>query len=166
LCQRVQEVPCTPTCTMRLESRARSNTFHEHTMPILTTDKDIASLLRRSRTIAVVGLSGSPGRDSHRVALYLQEQGYEIIPVNPTLSEVLGAKSFPDLESIGRPVDIVDVFRRPEFTEEIAREAVAVGARALWLQLGVINWESARIAADGGLAVVMDRCTAIELRRL
>jgi predicted CoA-binding protein len=135
-------------------------------MPILTTDKDIASLLRRSRTIAVVGLSGSPGRDSHRVALYLQEQGYEIIPVNPTLSEVLGAKSFPDLESIGRPVDIVDVFRRPEFVPAIAESALRSGARSLWLQFDTVDEEAAELASRGGLDVVLDRCIMVEHRRL
>jgi hypothetical protein len=135
-------------------------------MPILTTDKDIDSLLRRSRTIAVVGLSGSPGRDSHRVALYLQEQGYEIIPVNPTLSEVLGAKSFPDLESIGRPVDIVDVFRRPEFVPAIAESALRSGARSLWLQFDTVDEEAAELASRGGLDVVLDRCIMVEHRRL
>jgi hypothetical protein len=135
-------------------------------MPILTTDKDIASLLRRSRTIAVVGLSGSPGRDSHRVALYLQEQGYEIIPVNPTLSEVLGTKSFPDIESIGRPVDIVDVFRRPEFVPAIAESALRSGARSLWLQFDTVDEEAAELASRGGLDVVLDRCIMVEHRRL
>ena len=92
------------------------------------------------------------------------------MPVNPNETSVEGVRAVATLaeaaDALGDRIDIVDVFRRPEFTEEIAREAVAVGARALWLQLGVINWESARIAADGGLAVVMDRCTAIEIRRI
>ena len=135
-------------------------------MPLLTTDKDIDSLLRRSRPLAVVGLSGSPGRASHRVALYLQEQGYEIIPVNPTLSEVLGAKSFPDLESIGRPVDIVDVFRRPEFVPAIAESALRSGARSLWLQFDTVDEEAAELASRGGLDVVLDRCIMVEHRRL
>jgi predicted CoA-binding protein len=135
-------------------------------MPILTTDADIASLLRRSRTVAVVGLSGSPGRDSHRVAQYLQEQGYEVIPVNPTIREVLGAKSFPDLESIGRPVDIVDVFRRPEFVPAIAASALRSGARSLWLQFDTVDEGAAEQASREGLDVVTDRCIMVEHRRL
>ncbi len=94
--------------------------------------------------------------------------GYDCVPVNPNESEVLGVPAVPTLAEAAAagPIDIVDVFRRPELTEETAREAVAIGAKALWLELGVVNWESARIAAEGGLAVVMDRCTAIELARL
>jgi hypothetical protein len=95
--------------------------------------------------------------------------GYQCVPVNPNESAVGGVAAVATLAeaaaALGSPIDIVDVFRRPELTEEIAHEAVAVGARALWLQLGVVNWEAARIAAEGGLAVVMDRCTAIEIRR-
>lgn len=135
-------------------------------MPILSTDADIASLLRRSRTIAVVGLSDSPGRDSHRVALYLQEQGYQIIPVNPTLREVLGVPSFPDLESIGHPVDIVDVFRRPEFVRAIAASAIRTGARSLWLQFDTVDEAAADEASRGGLDVVPGRCIMVEHRRL
>jgi uncharacterized protein len=100
---------------------------------------------------------------------YLQHHGYECVPVNPVVREVLGLTSFPTLEEAARmtgPFDIVDVFRRPEFTSPIAQGAVATGAKALWLQLGVVNWEAARIAHEGGLSVVMDRCTAIEHRRL
>ena len=94
--------------------------------------------------------------------------GYECIPVNPNETAVQGVPAVGTLaEAAARgPIDIVDVFRRPEFTEDVAREAVAIGARALWLQLGVVNWETARIAAEGGLRVVMDRCTAIEVRRI
>jgi predicted CoA-binding protein len=100
---------------------------------------------------------------------YLQHHGYECVPVNPTVREVLGVTSFPTLEEAARttgPFDVVDVFRRPEFTPPIAHAAVATGAKALWLQLGVVSWEAARIANEGGLSVVMDRCTAIEHRRL
>jgi predicted CoA-binding protein len=115
-----------------------------------------------------VGASSNPARPSHDVFRTLIEAGYECIPVNPNETEVEGVPAVATLAeaaAAGR-IDIVNVFRRPELTEAIAREAVAVGARALWLQLGVVNWESARIAAEGGLAVVMDRCTAIDLRRL
>jgi uncharacterized protein len=135
-------------------------------MAILDTDTDIASLLRRSRTIAVVGLSGSLHRDSHRVARFLQEQGYLIIPVNPMISEVLGTRAFPDLETIGHPVDIVDVFRRPEFARGIAASAVRTGARALWMQFDTVDEEAAETASGAGLDVVLDRCIMVEHRRL
>ena len=134
----------------------------------LLDDAAIAELLTTARRIAVVGASSNPGRPSHGVFRTLVEAGYECIPVNPNETEIDGVPAVATLAeaaAAGR-IDIVDVFRRPELTEAIAREAVAIGARALWLQLGVVNWESARIAAEGGLAVVMDRCTAIELRRL
>jgi predicted CoA-binding protein len=134
----------------------------------LLDDAAIARLLRTSRRIAVVGASSNPARPSHDVFRTLVSAGYDCVPVNPNEAEVLGVPAVATLAeaAAGGPVDIVDVFRRPELTEEIAREAVAIGAKALWLQLGVVNWETARIAAEGGLAVVMDRCTAIELRRL
>ncbi len=134
----------------------------------LLDDAAIAKLLRTSRRIAVVGASSNPARPSHDVFRTLVGAGYDCVPVNPNEAEVLGIPAVATLAeaAAGGPVDVVDVFRRPELTEEIAREAVAIGAKALWLQLGVVNWETARIAADGGLAVVMDRCTAIELRRL
>jgi predicted CoA-binding protein len=135
-------------------------------MAALSTDTDIASLLRRSRTIAVVGLSGSPDRDSHRVARYLQEQGYVIFPVNPMVREVLGQQSFPDLESIGQPVDIVDVFRRPEFAPAITAAAIRSGARALWMQFDTVEAGAADIASRAGLDVVLDRCIMVEHRRL
>lgn len=134
----------------------------------LLDDAAIARLLRTSRRIAVVGASSNPARPSHDVFRTLVSAGYDCVPVNPNEAEVLGVPAVATLAeaAAGGLVDIVDVFRRPELTEEVAREAVAIGAKALWLQLGVVNWETARIAAEGGLAVVMDRCTAIELRRL
>ena len=134
----------------------------------LLDDAAIAELLRTARRIAVVGASSNPARPSHGVFRTLVEAGYECIPVNPNETEIDGVPAVATLAeaaAAGR-IDIVDVFRRSELTEAVAREAVAVGAGALWLQLGVVNWESARIAAEGGLAVVMDRCTAIDLRRL
>jgi uncharacterized protein len=135
----------------------------------LLDDRDRLDLLAAARRIAVVGASPDRGRPSHGVMRYLQYHGYECVPVNPMAREVLGVRSFATLEEAAGesgPFDIVDVFRRPEFTPPIAESAVATGARALWLQLGVVNWDAARIAYDGGLAVVMDRCTAIEHRRL
>ncbi|HEX7496818.1 MAG TPA: CoA-binding protein [Candidatus Limnocylindrales bacterium] len=134
----------------------------------LLDDAAIAELLTTARRIAVVGASSNPARPSYGVFQTLVAAGYECIPVNPNETEIDGVPAVATLAeaaAAGR-IDIVDVFRRPELTEPIARQAVAIGARALWLQLGVVNWESARIAAEGGLAVVMDRCTAIDLRRL
>ena len=126
-------------------------------------------LLQGARRIAVVGASPDRARPSHSVMRYLQTQGYECVPINPLVRDVLGAPAFATLDeavTAGGPFDIVDVFRRPEHAPAIARSAAATGCRALWLQLGVVSWEAARIAHDGGLAVVMDRCTAIEHRRL
>lgn len=134
----------------------------------LLDDSGIAELLRTARRIAVVGASSNPARPSHGVFRTLLAAGYDCVPVNPREAAVLGVPAVATLAeaALGGRIDIVDVFRRAELTEEVAREAVAAGARALWLQLGIVNWESARIAAEGGLAVVMDRCTAIELRHL
>ena len=135
----------------------------------LLDEAGITELLRTARRIAVVGASSNPARPSHGVFRSMVAAGYQCVPVNPNESAVGGVAAVATLAeaaaALGSPIDIVDVFRRPELTEEIAHEAVAVGARALWLQLGVVNWEAARIAAEGGLAVVMDRCTAIEIRR-
>lgn len=121
-------------------------------------------ILDAYRKIAVVGLSDKPGRPSHSVAAFLLAQGYEIIPVNPLLDEVLGLPCYPDLRSIRGPVEIVDIFRRSEFVSAIVDDAITIGVRAVWMQLGVIDEESARRARDAGLEVVMDRCPAIELR--
>ena len=136
----------------------------------LLDDAGIAELLRTARRIAVVGASSNPARPSHGVFRALVAAGYQCVPVNPNETAVEGVPAVATLAeagaALGGTIDIVDIFRRPELTEEIAREAVTVGARSIWLQLGVINWDTARIAADGGLAVVMDRCTAIEIRRL
>jgi predicted CoA-binding protein len=126
-------------------------------------------LLRATRRIAVVGASSDRGRPSFVVFRYLVQQGFECVPVNPNERDVLGVPAYRTLadavEATG-PFDMVDVFRRSELCVPHAREAVASGARCLWLQLGVVNWEAARIAYDAGLEVVMDRCTAIEWRRL
>jgi predicted CoA-binding protein len=135
----------------------------------LLEDAEIGQALRVARRIAVVGASPSTYRPSNGVMRTLLDAGYDCVPVNPLVSEVLGRPSWPTLEAAvdaTGPVDIVDVFRRSAATPDVARSAVAVGARVLWLQLGVVSWEAARIAHDGGLDVVMDRCTAIELRRI
>jgi predicted CoA-binding protein len=133
----------------------------------LLDDEGMFELLRSARRIAVVGASSNPARPSYGVFRTLLAAGYQCVPVNPNESSVLGIPAVATLAeaAAGGPIDIVDVFRRAESTEEIARDAVSVRAGALWLQLGVVNWESARIAAAGGLTVVMDRCTAIEIRR-
>ena len=121
--------------------------------------------LRNSKTIAVVGLSGNPARDSHRVSKYMQSQGYRIIPVNPRESAILGESSYRSLSEVPDPIDLVAVFRAPDALPAIAREAVAVGAKTLWCQFGVVNEEGGRIAEEGGLSVVMDRCVKIEHAR-
>ena len=128
------------------------------------TDDTINRILKM-HTIAVVGLSPKPERASHDVARYLLDQGYKIIPVNPVQEQILGLKCYPNLSAIPEPVDLVNVFRRPEHCAAIAEEAVAFGAKALWLQLGIANDEAARLASDGGLLVVMDHCIKIEHAR-
>lgn len=121
-----------------------------------------AEILRDARTIAVVGASPRPDRPSHGVMRYLLEHGYRVIPVRPRdCDEVLGVPCVASLAEIGEPVDLVDVFRRPEFCADVAREAVAAGAGALWLQLGIVSPEARRIALDGGLDYVEDLCTAV-----
>jgi predicted CoA-binding protein len=127
---------------------------------------DIKALLTRSRTIAVVGLSSNSLRPSYGVSAYLQRVGYRIIPVNPVEKEILGEKCYASLRDIPEPVDIVDVFRNPEAVGPIADEAVAIGARCLWLQEGVVNQEAADRAAAAGLDVVMDHCILKKHRAL
>jgi len=137
-------------------------------VPVLD-DAGIARVLRATRRIAVVGASSDRGRPSHAVFRYLVQQGFECVPVNPNERDVLGVPAFRTLaEAVAAsgPFEMVDVFRRSELCVPHAHEAVAAGSRCLWLQQGVVNWEAARIAHDAGLEVVMDRCTAIEWRRL
>ena len=129
-------------------------------------DTKIREILAMPRTIAVVGCSPDPDRDSHRIAALLKAKGHRVIPVNPTCQEILGERCFARVRDIPESVEMVDVFRRPEFVDQIADEAIAVGAKILWLQLDVINEPAARKAQDAGLTVVMDRCPAIEYRRL
>jgi predicted CoA-binding protein len=124
-------------------------------------------VLSEHRTIAMVGLSADPMRPSHFAAIYMQSEGYDIIPVNPRYAgqTILGQPVYASLEEIPRPVGIVDVFRKPAEVPEIARSAIGIGAKVLWMQLGVINDEAARIAREAGLEVVMDRCVKIEHAR-
>ncbi|HEX9036847.1 MAG TPA: CoA-binding protein [Ktedonobacterales bacterium] len=126
----------------------------------------IAEVINTAKTIAVVGLSPQRDRPSHEVAAYMQAQGYRIAPVNPNLDEALGEKCYPSLVDIPFPVDIVDVFRQPHAVPAIAEEAAMIGAKALWLQLGVISEEGAEIAERAGLWVVMDRCLMVDHRAL
>jgi predicted CoA-binding protein len=125
----------------------------------------IQGMLQNARTIAVVGLSSNPLRASYFVGFYLQRHGYRVIPVNPRETEILGERSFASLKEVPVPVDIVNVFRAPAALPEIARDAVAIGAKCLWCQFGVINEEGARIAEQGGVTVVMDRCIKVEHAR-
>ena len=118
----------------------------------------IAEILGTMRTIAVVGISGKRYRPSYGVAEYMQRAGYRIIPVNPHETDVLGEKCYPDLEAIPDAVDIVDIFRRPEFVPEIVEAAIRKGAKVIWMQEGVVHEEAARRAEAAGLTVVMDRC--------
>jgi predicted CoA-binding protein len=123
-------------------------------------------VLNSSRTVAVVGLSSKPDRPSYRVASYLKEQGYKIIPVNPAEKEILGELCYPDIASIPESVDVVDVFRRSKEVLPIVEEAIKIGAKAVWMQEGVINEEAAARAREAGLVVVMDRCMRKEHRKL
>ena len=123
-------------------------------------------ILNSSRVVAVVGLSPKPERPSYRVANYLKEQGYRIIPVNPGAQEILGEACYPDLGSISEPIDVVDIFRSSEEVPAIVEEAIKIGAKVVWMQLGVINEEAASRARDAGLLVVMDRCMLKEHQKL
>jgi predicted CoA-binding protein len=129
-------------------------------------DEELGSILNTAKTIAVVGLSSNPERYSFEVASYLKAKGYRVIPVNPHETEVLGETAYPSLEDVPEAIDVVDVFRRPEETPEIARQAVAVGAKVLWLQSGIVNDEARVIAEDGGVQVVMGVCIMTTHRRL
>lgn len=136
-------------------------------MPI-TSDTDITALLAGARTIALVGISDKPDRPSFGVMQFLQGQGYRVIPVNPAITgeHVLGEYVWERLDQIGVPIDIVDVFRRSDAVGPVVDAAIAVGARAVWMQLGVVNAEAAARAEAAGMTVVMDHCPKIEIRRL
>ncbi|MCG8352795.1 MAG: CoA-binding protein [Chloroflexales bacterium] len=133
----------------------------------MLSEGDIRHLFTQTRTIAVVGLSANPSRDSHGVARFLQRNGYRIIPVNPTLNaSVLGETPYASLRDVDVPIDLVNIFRRSEYVPPIVEEAIDINAPVVWMQLGVINPEAADYAQRSGLGVVMDRCIAIEHRRL
>jgi len=128
-------------------------------------DETIRRILKNTRTIAVVGLSSRLERAGYYVPAYLQLQGYRIIPVNPNLEQALGEKSYPDLQAIPEPVDLVLVFRRSEEVLPFAWQAVQIGAKALWMQTGILNAEAAQVAQQAGLDVIMDRCMMVEHRQ-
>jgi uncharacterized protein len=135
------------------------------------TDAEIREILSHPATVAVLGCSDNPSRDSLRIAMMLRRKGFRVIPVNPQLApdalmDVLGERCYPDLAAIPDPVRIVDVFRRSEYLPEIVEAAIAKGARVLWCQLGVVDLEAAARARAAGMTVVMDRCPAIEYGRL
>ena len=129
-------------------------------------DDDVRWALTETSTWAVVGCSPDPRRDSHRIAALLQQRGFRVIPVNPAADEILGERCHPTLADIGEPVDVVDVFRRSSAAGAHVDEAIAIGARGVWLQLGVIDEEAVARAREAGMRAVMDRCPAIELPKL
>jgi predicted CoA-binding protein len=134
----------------------------------LTNDQDIADLLSHTRTIAMIGASDRPDRPSYGVMKFLQQHGYRVLPVNPQITgeHVHGEYVWRELSQIGEPIDLVDIFRRPHAAGEAVDEAIAAGAKAVWMQIGVINEEAAARAEAAGLKVVMDRCPKIEIPRL
>ena len=135
-------------------------------MDVSIDNATVRRILDESKTIAMVGLSGNWFRPSFFTAKYLLERGYDVIPVNPNYDNILGQKCYPDLKSIPHKVDVVDLFQRPEEVEKFVQPAIDMGAKVLWLQLGIINEEAARQARQAGLEVVMDRCMKIEYARL
>ena len=133
---------------------------------MITKEEDLKALLTEAKTIAVVGASPKPWRDSGAIAEFLVKKGYKVFPVNPQYQEVLGMKCFPDLKSIPEKIDIVDIFRNPDDVMPVIEEAISVGARSVWMQLNVVNEQAARKAEAAGLRVVMDLCIAVEHRSL
>ena len=134
----------------------------------LTSDEDIAALLRETKTIAMIGASDKPERASYGVMKFLQDQGYRVFPVNPTITgeHIHGEYVWRELSQIGEPIDLVDVFRNSAAASDAVDEAIAAGAKAVWMQLGVVNQAAAERAEEAGLKVVMNRCPKIEIPRL
>ena len=133
---------------------------------LITTDTDLKRLFETVRTIAVVGCSPKPERPGHYVAKYLQDLGYRVIPVNPGQTEILGEKCYASLRDIPEPVDLVDCFRRAEDIPPVVEDAIAIGAKFIWMQLGIVNEAAAQRAMAAGIEVVMDRCPKIDYPRL
>ena len=132
----------------------------------MNSDQMMKDILLSARTIASVGLSSNQEKESYWIVLYLKEQGYRIIPVNPTADEILGEKAYPDLESVPEKIDVVQVFRKPEDVPPIVDSAIKVGAKVVWMQEGIVNEEAAQKAREAGLQVVMDACMRATHRRL
>lgn len=132
----------------------------------MNSESDLKEILTSAKTIASVGLSTNPEKDSYRVVSYLKEQGYRVIPVNPTATEILGAKAYPDLVSVPEQVDIVQVFRKPEDVPPVVDDAIRAGAKVVWMQEGIVHEEAAQKARDAGLQVVMDACMRATHRRM
>lgn len=134
----------------------------------MNLDAQITQLLKTTRTIGVVGLSDQPWRASHDVAAYLLNAGYTIVPINPNIRSVFGQTAYPNLTAAARDfvIDLVNVFRRSEYVPDIVDEAIAIGAKAIWLQLGVVHEAAAQRARDAGLTVIMDRCLKVDHARL
>ncbi len=126
----------------------------------------IDRVLTESKTVAIVGLSAKPEMDSYKVGKYLQDHGYEVLPINPSANEIMGKKAYASLRDLPAPPDVVDVFRRADFVPEIVEDAIAVGAKTVWLQLGIINEAAAERARQAGLVVVMDKCMKQEHQRM
>jgi len=129
-------------------------------------DQRMREILTSANTIASVGLSSNQEKESYWIVLYLKEQGYRIIPVNPTATEILGEKAYPNLSAIPDEVDVVQVFRKPEDVPPVVEEAIKIGAKVVWMQEGIVNYEAAKTALDAGLQVVMDACMRATHRRL
>lgn len=132
----------------------------------MNSDTEMRQILLSAKTVASVGLSSNPQKESYGIDLYLQEQGYRIIPVNPTATEILGEKAYPDLESVPDRIDVVQVFRKPEDVPPVVDSAIKVGAKVVWMQEGIVNEEAAQKAREAGLQVVMDACMRATHRRL
>ncbi len=133
---------------------------------MLTADEELQKLLTETKSIAVVGASPKPWRDSGAIAEFFLKKGYTVFPVNPMYEEIFGVKCYPDLKSIPHKIDMVDIFRNPNDVDPVIDEAIAVGAKSIWMQLGVVNELAAYKAKNAGLQVVMDRCIAVEYRAL
>lgn len=132
----------------------------------MNDDQMMKDILVSAKTIASVGLSSNQHKESYGIVSYLKDQGYRIIPVNPTADEILGEKSYPDLESVPEPIDVVQVFRKPEDVPPVVDSAIRAGAKVVWMQEGIVNEEAAQKARDAGLQVVMDACMRVTHRRL
>ena len=132
----------------------------------MNNDRTMKDILLSARTIASVGVSSSPQKESYGIVQYLKNQGYRMIPINPTADEIMGQKCYPDLESVPEPIDVVQVFRKPEDVPPVVESAIKIGAKVVWMQEGIVNDDAAQKARDAGLQVVMDACMRATHRRL